>query len=672
MIYLQFFIFNTLLSSFFIFSQKIFENNFAIANAFLWTFLLVALSLGAAVYSRFSSKLDSALHWLFPLGLLYLLIGNVIFLKINPWRNFPTFLYFETIFFYNFVLTILGLIVFAPPYFILGIMEMHVYQNVSNVDRNGRWTFYLFGILGLLSGLILHAYLLPIPSPFWLGISLLLLFLMYSAISPLHLEWRSIFITAVAFFVMTQMQLYVRNPAGALFQSDKSLGAVKIKVDNWTRNNRLTIIESKINIIGFYNSIFHWRYFLKDHRENIDYFVAEILPEGATIAVLGVGGGAQLRPLLMNNPCRIYAIDIVPNLFNTMTELGIKVFDDPRVNPVLKDGRKFIKESTEQFDLIYLPLTESAFKLNKNLFEPSNLLFTLEAINIYRDKLKPEGVIAISKPNRLVHQRHFFENYVATLKQAGFEVAAYRSKEKRLLIASRNVATFIRANKSLENFPSLSSDTINTSRSGSIISDNKPFYASVMYSSRTLYIIWLWVLGSAIIIGLFLKRLFLNNQLFLPPLFCGINYTLLLLAFQLILFSLISNPLDAAIIGNLLFLIFLWLGALIYERKMLLLAVLLSCAGVSFILKIPHPFPILIMMTICSGGFFPHLLHFYYSREKIPFLLILDGLGAAVAGVIYLLVPTIWGIHIFLFLCIAIFMATLYCIIGFTNQRISN
>ena len=322
--------------------------------------------------------------------------------------------------------------------------------------------------------------------------------------------------------------------------------------------------------------------------------------------------------------------------------------------------------------MIYLPLTESAFKLNKNLFEPSNLLFTLEAINIYRDKLKPEGVIAISKPNRLVHQRHFFENYVATLKQAGFEVAAYRSKEKRLLIASRNVATFIRANKSLENFPSLSSDTINTSRSGSIISDNKPFYASVMYSSRTLYIIWLWVLGSAIIIGLFLKRLFLNNQLFLPPLFCGINYTLLLLAFQLILFSLISNPLDAAIIGNLLFLIFLWLGALIYERKMLLLAVLLSCAGVSFILKIPHPFPILIMMTICSGGFFPHLLHFYYSREKIPFLLILDGLGAAVAGVIYLLVPTIWGIHIFLFLCIAIFMATLYCIIGFTNQRISN
>lgn len=662
-LYSRFFVFNVLLSSFLIFSQKFFENNFFSGGPFLWIILMTALPLGAAIYSRFQARLDPLLGYLFPLGLFYFLLSNVFIVIIpEPWNNF----YFDPVSYkdmikFGNIQIVLGVLVFFPIWLILGVMEMHLYRALSGEDRAIQWGCYFSGILGLFVGLFICTYFIPVPSPFWVGIVLIFLFLTYCTIPPLRLGWKIILTTMFVFFLLCRPDMYVRNPTKDNKYPVQFL-PLEIKIDQWTRSNRLTIAQCKNDrFIGFYNSLFYWvsdYSYLSDKSHNMDYFVASLIPQGATVAVLGSGGGAQLNPVLDQEPRRVYAVDVVPDLVKSMKQLGVKPFQSQRVEPVVSDGRRFIKQSKEAFDFIYIPSVESGLLLNKSFFEAGLMLYTLEAANIYREKLKPNGIIAIAKATFLTEQSPFFKNYIATFKKAGFRVSSCITPKFSLMVATMDVETSARMEKALMGFQAaFPPKKVNVLDEQKVIRDDAPFNASVINSGRNFLHIWLvFVLIWAVVIGLLKSRFPVAGQPVFQPLLCGINYTLILLTFQLVLSFHFFNPLDAAILGNFIFLILIGFGILLYERKKLLLLLLLFCVAISLFFKINIFLQMLAIMALLSGGFFPYLI--YCFRERLTTLLILDGVGAAFAGTLYLLVSITWGIHALLFLCFMVFIVT--------------
>lgn len=115
-------------------------------------------------------------------------------------------------------------------------------------------------------------------------------------------------------------------------------------------------------------------------------------PERA--AIIGGGEGAALREVLRHKSVReAVMIDIDRKVVECAKEFlpGFHngAFTDPRTELRYEDGRKFIETSKDNFDVIIIDLT---CPLEGG---PSYMLFTQEFYSIVRDKLTPQGILAV-------------------------------------------------------------------------------------------------------------------------------------------------------------------------------------------------------------------------------------------------------------------------------------
>jgi len=117
-----------------------------------------------------------------------------------------------------------------------------------------------------------------------------------------------------------------------------------------------------------------------------------------TVLILGSGGGVDVRDFLVNGARRVTAVEINP-LMNTLVEREFNdvtnnLYGNPRVVVVNEDGRSFLAQTKERFDIIHLglPITNAALASGAlNLAEDS--LLTEEALKTYLNHLTPGGVL---------------------------------------------------------------------------------------------------------------------------------------------------------------------------------------------------------------------------------------------------------------------------------------
>ena len=138
-------------------------------------------------------------------------------------------------------------------------------------------------------------------------------------------------------------------------------------------------------------------------------------------AVVGSGGGIDVVTLLLAGYRSIDAIEINPDFIAVVKDHGDYngnlYTDHPRVNLHNDEGRSFLREQSEPYDLILmgLPIIKSARSYtNHSLTE--NYLFTLEAFSEYIDALEPGGflVVIAHYPNEV---RRLFTNAVKSLER---------------------------------------------------------------------------------------------------------------------------------------------------------------------------------------------------------------------------------------------------------------
>ncbi|ABL77530.1 polyamine aminopropyltransferase [Thermofilum pendens] len=171
-------------------------------------------------------------------------------------------------------------------------------------------------------------------------------------------------------------------------------GIKRIIYDGRTKYQRVTLAETG----SFGLTLFLDGYAQSSEYDEFVYHESLVHPAMLThphpekVLVIGGGEGATLREVLKHPSVkRAVMVDIDEELVEIVKRYMWKwhrsSFDDPRVELLFMDGKKFVEETSERFDVIILDLTDPVSGT------PGVHLYTKEFYETIYDKLTPQGVM---------------------------------------------------------------------------------------------------------------------------------------------------------------------------------------------------------------------------------------------------------------------------------------
>ncbi|MEI6043711.1 MAG: hypothetical protein WCS37_04885 [Chloroflexota bacterium] len=130
--------------------------------------------------------------------------------------------------------------------------------------------------------------------------------------------------------------------------------------------------------------------------------VVHTIKQNARQLVIGMGGGKDILAGLLFNQKEIVGVEINPEIINAVKgqygDFTGHFYDDPRVKVVLDEGRTYLTQSGDKFDIIQASLIDSWAATSAGAFVlTENSLYTKEAFKIYWDRLNEGGIVTMSR-----------------------------------------------------------------------------------------------------------------------------------------------------------------------------------------------------------------------------------------------------------------------------------
>lgn len=131
--------------------------------------------------------------------------------------------------------------------------------------------------------------------------------------------------------------------------------------------------------------------------------LANVLRPRGTYAIIGPGGGVDVLRAVANGSPSVTGIEINPIIANTVmrglyADYSYHLYQRPDIHIYVSDGRSFIRNSTQRFDVVQMTLVDTWASTAAGAFALSeNGLYTVEAFRSYLDHLNPDGIIAITR-----------------------------------------------------------------------------------------------------------------------------------------------------------------------------------------------------------------------------------------------------------------------------------
>ncbi len=128
-----------------------------------------------------------------------------------------------------------------------------------------------------------------------------------------------------------------------------------------------------------------------------------VLRPHGSYAIIGPGGGVDVLRAVANGSPNVTGIEINPIIATTImrgryADFAYHLYQRPEVHMHVGDGRSFIRNATEQYDVVQMTLVDTWASTAAGAFALSeNSLYTSEAFQEYFDHLKPDGIIAITR-----------------------------------------------------------------------------------------------------------------------------------------------------------------------------------------------------------------------------------------------------------------------------------
>jgi predicted membrane-bound spermidine synthase len=124
-----------------------------------------------------------------------------------------------------------------------------------------------------------------------------------------------------------------------------------------------------------------------------------VAPPHAKTLIIGPGGGFDVLVALACGASKVTAVEMNPLMFRFARHFGAQaghLYDQPLVEPVLAEGRTYVRRTDRRFDVILLGFVDSwAAVASGGLSLSENHLYTVEAFRDYYDHLTPGGELVI-------------------------------------------------------------------------------------------------------------------------------------------------------------------------------------------------------------------------------------------------------------------------------------
>lgn len=115
------------------------------------------------------------------------------------------------------------------------------------------------------------------------------------------------------------------------------------------------------------------------------------------VLIIGAGTGNDAAIALLEGAGHVDAIEIDPRLYRIGSQIHpARPYDDPRVEVHIDDGRAFLERTNRRYDMILFALPDSlTLVAGQSSLRLESYLFTVEAMRVARDHLKPGGAFAM-------------------------------------------------------------------------------------------------------------------------------------------------------------------------------------------------------------------------------------------------------------------------------------
>jgi hypothetical protein len=131
--------------------------------------------------------------------------------------------------------------------------------------------------------------------------------------------------------------------------------------------------------------------------------LANVLRPQGEFAIIGPGGGVDVLRAVANGSPSVTGIEINPIIATTImrgryADYAYHLYERPEVHIHVTDGRSFIRNANQRFDVVQMTLVDTWASTAAGAFALSeNSLYTVEAFQEYFEHLKPDGIIAVTR-----------------------------------------------------------------------------------------------------------------------------------------------------------------------------------------------------------------------------------------------------------------------------------
>ncbi len=178
----------------------------------------------------------------------------------------------------------------------------------------------------------------------------------------------------------------------------------RIEVDKVSTGAKVIVIDADANtfIMNADPKQFHGTP-LEDSLMSAPPALANVLRPNGEYAIIGPGGGVDVLRALANGSPSVTGIEINPIIANTVmrdkyADYSQHLYQRPEVHIHVTDGRSFIRNAKQSFDVVQMTLVDTWASTAAGAFALSeNSLYTVEAFQEYFEHLKPDGMVAITR-----------------------------------------------------------------------------------------------------------------------------------------------------------------------------------------------------------------------------------------------------------------------------------
>lgn len=195
----------------------------------------------------------------------------------------------------------------------------------------------------------------------------------------------------------------------------------------WSPYYRIQVIpaENSTGYILTVNSIGHQSAIPYLEKENFYFRVYDLFDKKQfkKVLVLGAGTGSDVSIALHNGAEQVDAVEIDPEIY----ELGVELnpdhpYDDPRVNVYINDGRSFLRNASEKYDLIIFALPDSlTLTSSYSSLRLESFLLTTDSLENARNLLNDDGLIVMYN----YYRQDFLVHKLAGMAHRAFGVPPY-------------------------------------------------------------------------------------------------------------------------------------------------------------------------------------------------------------------------------------------------------